>query len=325
MGGCGKLAKLHRKTKEHITILFFIFPCQAPAPSPFVKEMNDAGQFYTNRVLKDWKEKDKTHVEWVKAWVATLSEMQAYVKQHHTTGLVWNPKGGDARALGGAGGPPAPPSGGGPPAPPPPPPPGLMEDALKSISGGGGGEKTARNALFAEINQGEGVTKGLKKVTADMQTHKNPSLRQSGGVGAPAKPAIGPKPVVNNGARAAAPVQKPPKLELEGKKWVVEYFKSNPNVSIDVSAVNQSVYVFRCEGSTVKINGKCNNVIFDGCKKSAVVCDSVVSSVEFINCQSVQMQVGDIAPKWRGNYLLTVVSPLTLHGSFSNLISFTST
>ena len=24
----------------------------APAPSPYVKEMNDAGQFYTNRVLK---------------------------------------------------------------------------------------------------------------------------------------------------------------------------------------------------------------------------------------------------------------------------------
>ena len=29
----------------------------------------------------------------------------------------------------------------------------------------------------------------------------------------------------------------------------------------------------------------------DGCKKSAVVFESVVSSCEFINCQSVQMQV----------------------------------
>lgn len=28
-----------------------------PAPGPYIKEMNDAGQFYTNRVLKDWKEK----------------------------------------------------------------------------------------------------------------------------------------------------------------------------------------------------------------------------------------------------------------------------
>ena len=29
----------------------------SPAPSPYVKEMSDAAQFYTNRVLKDYKEK----------------------------------------------------------------------------------------------------------------------------------------------------------------------------------------------------------------------------------------------------------------------------
>lgn len=63
--------------------------------------MGDAGQFYTNRVLKDWKEKNKSHVEWTKAWIATLGEMAAYVKQYHTTGLVWNPKGGDAKAIAG--------------------------------------------------------------------------------------------------------------------------------------------------------------------------------------------------------------------------------
>lgn len=62
----------------------------SPAPSPYVKEMNDAGQFYTNRVLKEWKEKDKKHVDWVKAWIQTLSELQAFIKQHHTTGLVWS-------------------------------------------------------------------------------------------------------------------------------------------------------------------------------------------------------------------------------------------
>lgn len=50
--------------------------------------MNDAGQFYTNRVLKDWKEKDKRHVDWVKSWVQTLTELQAFVKQHHTTGML---------------------------------------------------------------------------------------------------------------------------------------------------------------------------------------------------------------------------------------------
>lgn len=62
----------------------------SPAPAPYVKEMNDAGQFYTNRVLKEWKEKNKKHVDWVKSWIQTLSELQAFVKQYHTTGLVWS-------------------------------------------------------------------------------------------------------------------------------------------------------------------------------------------------------------------------------------------
>ena len=259
----------------------------APAPSPYVKEMADAGQFYTNRVLKDWKEKDKTHVEWTKAWLATIGEMAAYVKQHHTTGLTWNAKGGDARSLMAQSAPVAPPApggGGGPPLPPPPPPPGLFDDIKVEANP----EKSARNALFAEINQGDGVTKGLKKVTADMQTHKNPNLRGTGSVpagkSAGSKPAIGPKP-------GAAPVQKPPKLELEGKKWVVEYFKGNPNVAVEGVQPNQSVYAFKCEGSTIKVTGKCNNIILDSCKKTAVVFDNVVSSVEFINCQSMQMQV----------------------------------
>jgi len=31
--------------------------CQAPAPGPYVREMIDAGMFFSNRVLKDFKEK----------------------------------------------------------------------------------------------------------------------------------------------------------------------------------------------------------------------------------------------------------------------------
>ncbi|XP_059087637.1 adenylyl cyclase-associated protein 1-like isoform X5 [Tigriopus californicus] len=257
----------------------------SPAPSPFVKEMNDAGQFYANRVLKDWKEKDKTHVEWTKAWSQALADLQAYVKQYHTTGLVWNAKGGNAMSLSGAGGSAATGPAGGPPLPPPPPPPGLFDDIKKDD---GGSVNIARNALFDEINRGGEVTKGLKKVTADMQTHKNPNLRSN-----TEKPIPGKKPAgLGKPANAPTPpVTKPPKFELDGKKWIVEYFKNNPNIEIEQTETNQSVYVFRCEGSTIKVGGKCNNIILDGCKKTAIVFDNVVSSCEFINCQSVQMQV----------------------------------
>lgn len=120
--------------------------CTTSMPGPLVKEMNDAGQFYTNRVLKEWKEKDATHVEWARAWVQTLKDLQAYIKQYHTTGLVWSGKG--AAPAGGA--PPPPPPGGLPPPPPP-----LDLNALKLDSAAG----DDRSALFAQINQGADITK----------------------------------------------------------------------------------------------------------------------------------------------------------------------
>lgn len=71
--------------------LFYKFALsQSPAPGPYVKEMADAGTFYTNRVLKDYREKDTKHVEWSRSWLSTLTEMQAYIKKFHTTGLSWN-------------------------------------------------------------------------------------------------------------------------------------------------------------------------------------------------------------------------------------------
>merc|ERR1712228_140069 len=39
-----------------------------------------------------------------------------------------------------------------------------------------------------------------------------------------------------------------------------------------------------------------NNIVIDSCKKVAVVFESVVSSCEFVNCQSVQMQVMGSVP-----------------------------
>jgi adenylyl cyclase-associated protein len=37
--------------------------------------------------------RDKSHVEWVTSFITLLVELQAFVKQYHTTGLTWNPKG----------------------------------------------------------------------------------------------------------------------------------------------------------------------------------------------------------------------------------------
>ncbi|XP_071564352.1 adenylyl cyclase-associated protein 1 isoform X2 [Temnothorax nylanderi] len=238
----------------------------SPTPAPYVKEMNDAGQFYTNRVLKDWKEKNKIHIDWCKAWVQTLTDLQQYVRQHHTTGLVW----GKTAAPGGI------PAG----IPPPPPPSMPIGDIAPMVN-------DDRSALFAQINQGEDITKSLKKVTSDMQTHKNPALRSG--------PAPFKAPTVNAAPTktvlpANAPIDKPPVFTRDGKKWLMEYHKGE-NLVIDDVEMNNVVYVFRCQDSTLTIKGKINSIVMDSCRKSSVVFDSLVSSIEFVNCQSVQMQV----------------------------------
>ena len=119
-----------------------------------------------------------------------------------------------------------------------------------------------------------------------MQTHKNPGLRGSAPIPAKEKKSVSPP---KYGASTAP--QKPPKFGLEGKKWVVEFQRNNSGLVIEECEVNQSVYVYKCDGSTIQVKGKVNNIILDSCKKTAVVFKSVVSSCEFINCQSVQMQV----------------------------------
>lgn len=34
--------------------------------------------------------RDKMHVDWVKAYVSIWTDLQNYIKQHHTTGLTWS-------------------------------------------------------------------------------------------------------------------------------------------------------------------------------------------------------------------------------------------
>jgi adenylyl cyclase-associated protein len=78
-------------------------------------------------------------VDWVKSWIQTLTELQQFVKQYHTTGLVWGGKGVAA--------PPPPPTG------LPPLPPLLPIDVPPTVD-----SSMDRSALFKDINKGEAVT-----------------------------------------------------------------------------------------------------------------------------------------------------------------------
>lgn len=70
-----------------------------------------------------------------------------------------------------------------------------------------------------------------------------------------------------------------------------EYQKSNPSLLVENAEMNNVVYLFKCENSTLTVKGKINGIIVDSCKKCSILFDNLVASIEFVNCQSVQMQV----------------------------------
>lgn len=70
-----------------------------------------------------------------------------------------------------------------------------------------------------------------------------------------------------------------------------EYQKGNPKLLVEKADMNNVVYMFRCRDSALTVKGKINGIVLDSCTKCTVVFDNLVSSVEFVNCQSVQMQV----------------------------------
>ncbi|CAF0716676.1 unnamed protein product [Brachionus calyciflorus] len=262
-----------------------------PAPSPYVKEMSDAAQFYTNRVLKDYKEKDANHVQWVKQWLQVLNDLQAYVKQHHTTGVSWNStkKSGQFDAskvtLSSSSSPAPVPSAGGP--PPPPPPVMSLDDLLADNSKASQGAKT--DALFAELSKGSDITKNLKKVSDDQKTHKNPNLRAGSTVPSGTNSLTTSSSSLQS--KSTSTIQKPPVFELEDKKWKVEYQTNRYDLVISETDLKQTVYIYQCKECTITVKGKINSIIIDSCTRVGLLFDDVLSTVEFINSKNVQMQV----------------------------------
>jgi adenylyl cyclase-associated protein len=172
--------------------------------------------------------RDPKQIEWVRSFYQIFRELSNLVKQRFSNGIAWNPNGQSVAELARAPVPngisaaaPQPPASGAPPPPPPPGPPPVLDikaeatDEPASTNSGFG-------AVFSELNKGEAVTKGLRKVEKSQMTHKNPSLRAGSTVSdgssvARAKsPAPGKKPKPES-----MRVKKPARKELEGNKWTV--------------------------------------------------------------------------------------------------------
>ncbi|KAK4754904.1 hypothetical protein SAY87_008661 [Trapa incisa] len=255
--------------------------CGMSMPTAHVEESWQMAEFYNNKVLVEYRNKDSNHVEWAKAIKELyLPGLRDYVKNYNPLGPVWSPTGKPATSAPAKVPSKAPAPGA--PAPPPPP-----SASLFSSSPSSSRPKEGMSAVFQEISSGKSVTAGLRKVTDDMKS-KNRTDR-SGVVSAGEKEGRTNSPSFSKAA--------PPKLELQaGRKWVVENQIGQKNLVIDDCDAKQSVYIFRCKDSVLQIQGKVNNITIDKCTKMGVVFAEVVAACEIVNCNRVEVQCQGSAP-----------------------------
>jgi adenylyl cyclase-associated protein len=171
--------------------------------------------------------REPQQVAWVQAFYQIFTDLADYVKQFFPQGITWNNAGKPAAEVAKT----TPTSSSGPAKmeltagsapPPPPPPPGpppvlrIKDDSAPASGSGGFG------AVFSDLNKGESVTKGLRKVDKSEMTHKNPSLRANSTVSERDGSVRGKSPVPGKKPKPESMrAKKPPRKELEGNKWII--------------------------------------------------------------------------------------------------------
>jgi len=203
---------------------------------------------------------------------------------------------------------PAPPgAAGGPPPPPPPPPLPTFDNAPPPPPGPPPANKSTggdMGAVFDQLNRGESVTAGLRKVDKSEMTHKNPSLRTTSTVtdrkgsqdsitrSRSRGPELKPKPDSIRGKGLSQPTPKrEPKKELDGNKWIIENFEdADAPIEVEVS-VTQSILITKCKNATIRLIGKANAISIDNSPRTNLVIDDLISSVDVIKCPNFGLQV----------------------------------
>ncbi|KAG3113891.1 hypothetical protein PI124_g7130 [Phytophthora idaei] len=239
--------------------------CVEPAPKPFIESYVGGSDFWGNKIRVHYKTSNPDQIAFVTAFKNLLTELMAYVKAHHTTGVTWNPKGSDVSNYT----------------------PGAASSAKAAAPAAGGMANVF--AGIKSIDQSGGKTAGLNKVTKDMQTRRK-DYKAEGTVPTPAAPAAAKKPA------APAKIAKPPVCEERNGNWQIEYQTGPEPLTVSGINMKQQVYIFGCEGATILLEGKAKNIVLDSCKKTKLVFDNAVSSIEIVNCKGVQVQCKGVVP-----------------------------
>lgn len=177
-------------------------------------------------------------------------------------------------------------------APPPPPPPGVPPPPPAPAAPG-----ADMSAVFDQLNQGEAITSGLRKVDKSEMTHKNPGLRANSTVPEGSSASRSKSPAPNKKPKPESMrARKPPRKELEGSKWLVENFDSAEDIIEIPAQKNQSILISRVNKSIIKIPGKANAIAIDNCTGLSIIVDSLVSSLDVVKSPKFALQIDGVVP-----------------------------
>ncbi|KAL6931027.1 related to Adenylyl cyclase-associated protein [Hanseniaspora guilliermondii] len=258
-------------------------------PQGLVDSYKEAAQFWTNRILKEFRESDPISVEWVNLYLSGFDELKQYIKEYQTTGPTFSSTSNLSLmdALNELSSKQNPVRTSAPPPPPPAPPAMVFEIKQDETKSAEAGDMTA---VFAELNKGENITSGLKKVDKS-ELKKQKELKKT-----ESKPISDSKPP----AKPRKPQDismKEPRKELVGNKWFVMDFINEPSpIVIEGAAIGESVFVGKCINSIIQVKGKVNSITFNECKSSSLVMESCVAGVDFIKCEKFGLQVDGYCP-----------------------------
>lgn len=283
--------------------------CRPPAqlPAPFVKECVGSTDFWSNRIRKEFKGKDdekaKLQLGFCDSLKAIIVELSNYIKEYHTTGLTFNPKGVSLAesAIRMTDNP--------------------LQDAAVEASRKKDQQTGKKNqdigntvkggnmlGLVSELanrrsGDGSSAATGLRKVTKDQQTWRKEFKGE-----VKSKVVAAPKP---SSPAAKKPVKKKkvglPILEYQerGTKWVIENHDKETAkaisdtglLEIEISNPKQQVYIYNCEEVTIKVNGaKFKSIIVDKCTKVNVIFPTIISGCEIVNSKKIAVQSDGVCP-----------------------------
>ena len=83
---------------EMLASVSWVVVVPPPSPSNFVKDTIGASDFWGNKIRKEYKMKDgdgPSHITFCDTMKTLVNDLAAYLKEHHLSGLAWNPHGKD--------------------------------------------------------------------------------------------------------------------------------------------------------------------------------------------------------------------------------------